>query len=71
MQNKTKLGWGTIGPVSPSFLNNQVRLGTSLRYLAATPYPLNLQSPHLKPKPHENNSKFLAVSVLATHFSVL
>lgn len=54
-----------------SFLNNQVRLGASLRYLAATLYPLNLQSPHLKPKPHENNSKFLAVSVLATHFSVL
>ena len=47
------------------------RLGASLRYLADTPYPLNLQSPHLKPKPHENNSKFLAVSVLATDFSVL
>ena len=53
------------------FPEQPVRLGASLRYLADTPNPLNLQSPHLKPKPHENNSKFLAVSVLATDFSVL
>ena len=31
MQNKTKLGWGIIGPVSPSFLNNQDHVSTCHR----------------------------------------
>ena len=31
MQNKSKLGWGIIGPVSPSFLDNQDHVSTCHR----------------------------------------